>query len=165
MATIDDAVEVRALVEDAAQFLDWCAGPESEVVDDNGEWGPVVPEDLRAIYAAAVDQLQDTQVALALATLEGRNSDFPMSCLLDTRAAAGWDGALRDFKLQVLERSGRASVMEVARGGRSRGGRIRRRILKAFVGALNAALSSLQGIPGVGAIQEVKDFVEKLVGE
>lgn len=164
MATFDDVRDVRALVEDAVQFLDWCAGPESEVIDDDGEHSPVVPVDLRAIYAAAVDQLQRTQVALALSTLEGRNDSFPMSRVLIVLADAGWDGPLRDFKLQVLERSGRTTVMDVARDGRSRGGRIRRRILKAFVGALNAALDSLDGIPGVGAIKELKDFVEKVVG-
>jgi hypothetical protein len=164
MATVDDALEVRALVEDAAQFLDWCAGPESVVIDDNGEQTPVVPGEIRATYAAAIDQLRETQVALALSTLAGGNDSFPISQVLGALADAGWDGSLRDFKLQVLERSGRSPVMEVARGGRSRGGRIRRRILKAFTGALNAALDSLEGIPGVGAIKEVKDFVEKLIG-
>ncbi|HKE50728.1 MAG TPA: hypothetical protein VKE25_04390 [Actinomycetes bacterium] len=163
MATPDDAAQVRDLVEDAAQFLDWCAGPES-VIDDDGEHSPVVPVDLQAVYAAAVDQLQRTQVALALSTLEDRNDSFRMSRVLGVLADAGWDGALRDFKLQVLDRSGRAEVMEVARRGRSRGGSIRRRILKAFVGALNSALDSLDGIPGVGAIKELKDFVEKLIG-
>jgi hypothetical protein len=122
-----------------------------------------VPDELRTTYAAAVDQLQAIQVTLALSTLDGQNIDFPMSLVLVTLGAAGWDDSLRDFKLEVLERSGRSSVMSVARGGRSGGGRIRRRILKAFIGALNAALGSLQGIPGVGAIQELKDFVEKLI--
>jgi hypothetical protein len=71
-------------------------------------------------------------------------------------------GRDRDLKLQALERSGRSEVMDVARGGRVGGGRIGRRIIKAFTGALNAALDSLDGIPGVGAIKELKDFVEKL---
>jgi hypothetical protein len=163
MATFEDARLVRDLVADAAQFLDWCAGDESAVVDDDGEQIPVVPENLRVTYAAAVDQLKAIQVTLALSTLDGQNSDFQMSLVLVTLGAAGWDDSLRDFKLEVLERSGRSSVMSVARGGRSGGGRIRRRILKAFIGALNAALGSLQGIPGVGAIQELKDFVEKLI--
>ena len=69
MATFEDARLVRDLVADAAQFLDWCAGDESAVVDDDGEQIPVVPEDLWETYAAAVDQLQEAQVALVVEKL------------------------------------------------------------------------------------------------
>ena len=74
---------------------------------------------------------------------------------------AGWKDALRELKLQVLEHNGRSDVMEVARRGRSGGGRLRNRVFRGFLGALNAALDSLSGLPGVGAIKELKDFLER----
>jgi hypothetical protein len=164
MATTEDAAVVRDVVRDAAQLLDYCASSEAQLTTDDGELiGPPVPGDLRESYTAAVDQL-GLQVQIALTTLTGANESFPMSQVLDLLAAAGWDGALRDFKLQVLERSGRAEVTEATADGRRSGRPIRRRVLRIFMGVLNAALDSLAGVPGVAAIKELKDFLEKIVG-
>jgi hypothetical protein len=82
--------------------------------------------------------------------------------VLDVLAQAGWEGALREFKLGVLETNGRAEVMDVVSGGEGRGGRLRRRVFRGFVGALDAALDSLEGLPGVGPVKELKDFVESV---
>jgi hypothetical protein len=164
MATAEDAAVVHGLVRDAAQLLDYCASSDAQLITEDGESiGPPVPGDLRDSYTAAVDQL-GLQLQIALATLTGANESFPMSQVLDLLAAAGWDGALRDFKLQVLERSGRAEVTEATADGRSSGRPIRRRVLRTFMGALNAALDSLAGVPGVAAIKELKDFLEKVMG-
>jgi hypothetical protein len=164
MATAEDAGVVSDLVADAARLLDWCAGPEALITWDDGEDVPAVPPDLLAGYAAAVDQLAAEQVALALSTLAGGNDSFPIDRVLAVLARAGWDGALRDFKLQVLEQTGRAEVRERTAGGRAGGGRIRRALLGPFMGALNAALDSLTGVPGVAAIKELKDFLERILG-
>jgi hypothetical protein len=161
VADLNDVEAVNDLVVDASTVLDWCAGSDARLTDENEEMRQVLPDALRASYGAAVNQLTETHVALMLATLRGENPDFPIERVLRVLAAAGWDGAMRDFKLQVLEHSGRREVMETARRGRSGGGRIRLRIFKGFLGALNAALDSLRGLPGVGAIQELKDFLER----
>ncbi len=163
MADVADAAVVAQLVSDAAAVLDWCAGSDPGLVDDAGESRQVLPADLRDVYAAAVDQLVTIHVALALATLRGENPAFPLERVLQLLRDAGWDGAMRDFRLRVLARSGRAEVTETASGGRGGGGRIRRRIFKGFLGALNAALDSLSGLPGVGAIGELKTFVERVL--
>jgi hypothetical protein len=161
MATIEDAQAVRGVVSDAVQLLDWCASSNARLGIDDGEDIPVMPGELLESYAAAVEQLREVQVAVALQTLDGENSSFPMDRLLALLAQAGWDGPLRDFKLQVLEQNGRSEVREITRGGRTGGGRIRRAVFGRFTGALNAALDSLRFVPGVAAIKEVKDFVEK----
>jgi len=164
MATEQDAAVVSDLVADAAQLLDWCAGPEAQITAGKGEDTPAVPYGLRDSYAAAVDQLAVGQLALALVTLAGGNDSFPMDRVLAVLPDAGWDGALRDFKLGALERAGRAEVRERTAGGRDGGGRIRRALLGPFLGALNAALDSLTGVPGVAAVKELKDFLEKVLG-
>jgi hypothetical protein len=166
VANLEDAQVVADLVFEAGSFLNWCAGAES-VLDsedeDDRESTPVIPYDLQAVYSAAVEQLLALHVQLAMMTLSGSNLQFPMSAVLATLEQAGWDGPMRDFKLEVLERSGRAEVRNVTGGGR-RNGRLRRRVFQSFSGALNAALDSLQGIPGVAPIKELKDFVERLAG-
>ena len=163
MATVEDAAAVSGLVADTAQLLDWCAGFEAQITREDDEDVPAVSSDLRDSYAAAVDQLSE-QVTLALTTLAGGNPSFPQDVVLDVLARAGWDGALRDFKLQVLEQSGRSEIRERTGGGRVRGGRIRRALVGPFMGVLNAALDSLTGIPGVAAIKELKDFLERILG-
>lgn len=161
MATTEDAAAVRDVVNDAAQLLDWCAGSDALLSVDDGEDIPAVPVHLRESYAAAVEQLRESQVEIALGTLDGENPNFPMDRVLTLLAQAGWDGQLRIFKLQVLQENGRSEVTEVTAGGRTGGGRIRRRVFRSFVGALNAALDSLRFVPGVSAIKELKDFLEK----
>jgi hypothetical protein len=66
------------------------------------------------------------------------------------------DGSPARFQLAVLDESGRPEVMAVAAQGRGGGGRIRRRVFRGLLGTLNAALESLQEIPGVGVIKELK---------
>jgi hypothetical protein len=164
MASRDDAEAVAGLVLDTGDFLDWFAAPEALVEEPNGEIAAALPADLHALYAEAADQIRG-QVELALVTLAGDNPGFSMNLVFDILARAGWDGALRDFKLAVLDRSGRPEVRDATRGGRERvGGRIRRAVLGPFMGALNAALDSLSGIPGIAAIKELKDFLERVIG-
>ncbi len=165
MASEEDAAVVRELIQDATNVLDWCAGPESFLVDDQRPPQPAIPEELRRAYAAAVDQLIEVFLPRVLAILSGEDPEFPMTEVLAVLAAAGWDGAMRDFKLQALDHAGRQTVMEVAGGGRREPGRLLRRAFRAFMGALNAALDSLKGIPGVGVIRELKDFTEGIVGD
>lgn len=161
-ATREDMGVVHDLVLDATLLLDWASGSRSRLLDmETNAPKIVVAEPLRDSYRAAVDQARDEAFALALATLRGENRGFPPELVLALLEIAGWTDALRDFKLQVLEYNGRSEVMEVARGGRSGGGRIRGRVFRGFLGALNAALDSLSGLPGVGAIKELKDFLER----
>jgi hypothetical protein len=164
MATVEDVAIVRNVVNETVQLLDWCAGPAGRLTTEDGQNVPPVPDNLRASYAAAIDQLRAVQVEIALRTLQGGNNDFPMSQVLTALAEAGWDGPLLQFKLQVLEQNGRTEVGAVTGGGRTAGGLIRRVVFGRFTGALNAALDSLKFIPGVGAIKEVKDFLEVVVG-
>jgi hypothetical protein len=124
-----------------------------------------LPTELVDAYRAAVDQAQTETFELALRTLQGANPEFPMSAVLALLELAGWTDALRDFKLQTLDHSGREEVMSVANQGRRGGGRIRRAIFRRFKGALNAALDSLAGIPGVAAIKELKDFLGGAQGD
>lgn len=152
-----DVEAVHSLVLDATQFLDWCAGSESLLSDDDERF-PVLGGELREAYRAALEQAEE-YFSLALRTLRGENPEFPLTEVLDAIELAGWTGALRDFKLQVLERSGRTEVMEVAKEGRVGGGVIRRFVFGRFKSALNAALDSLTEVPGVGLIKELKDFV------
>ena len=156
MATQADADQVNALVADAAQVLDWCALTEAQLDDEvSGEVIPAMPVELRESYRAAVGQLREFQVRLAQQALADADQR-----LLSLLASAGWEGPLLEFKLGVLERSGRSAVVDAT--APSRGGvRIRRRLLGSFLGALNAALDSLRFVPGVAAIKELKDFVEK----
>jgi len=158
-ANQEDLDAVFAIVEDATQLLDWCAGSDAFFVDDSETRREVLPTDLVDAYRAAVDQAQTEAFELALRTLRGGNTEFPITTVLRLLELAGWTAALRDFKLQALTHSGREEVMTVARGGRTAGGPIRRTIFRRFKAALNAALDSLAGIPGVAAIKELKDFL------
>jgi hypothetical protein len=164
MATVDDAQEARRVIEDSLVLLDWSAGNDSGLYVDEGEEGGssqvVSDPELRQLFGAAVDQLRASQGQLAMLTLFGDNPEFPMRQVLEVLTAVGWDGALLAFKLRTLSVSGREEVMDTARGGRFGGGGVRRRIFRGFLPALNAALGSLSGLPGVGAIQEVKNFLE-----
>lgn len=159
-ASIQDVNAVRSLVEDATRLLDWSAGSDSSLLDDSGVQRRVLPDELADLFRAAVDQAIAEHFELALRTLRGDNPDYDLARLLRELAAVGWTGALRDFKLGVLAGSGREEVMETARRGRWGGGGIRRRVLGVFLGALNSALDSLAGIPGVAVVKELKDFLE-----
>jgi len=164
-ASPEDMGAVHDVVLDATRLLDWSGGPEAFLFDEQAnEQRPVVVPSLADSYRAAINQARDEVFALALMTLRGDNPNFPPSAVLALLEIAGWTDALRDFKLQVLEYNGRSEVMEVAREGQGRGGGIRRRIFRGFIGALNAALDSLSGLPGVGAIKELKDFLERALG-
>jgi hypothetical protein len=95
-----------------------------------------------------------------MATLAGQNQQFPMSAVLAKLEQAGWEGPLRDFKLQVLERNGRPDVRDIrARVEDVPAGCVA--VFRAFTGALNAPLDSLQGVLGIGPIKELKDFVSR----
>jgi hypothetical protein len=146
------------VVSDAADLLRWCAEPEARLIDDAEELHLVLPEHLLESYRAALMEFDRRHFRLALQTLAGENEFFPVEALIPLLVSVGWTGPALDFKLSVLEHTGREEVMATARAGG--GGRIRRRIFKAFVPALNAALGSLSGVPGVGAIKELKDFIE-----
>jgi hypothetical protein len=145
-----------SVVNDATHLLRWCAEPEARLIDDAEEMHLVLPEVLLESYRATVMQFEERYFPLALLTLAGGNDAFPLDTLIPLLMAAGWTGPALDFKLGVLEHTGREEVMATARAG----GGIRRRIFRAFVPALNAALGSLSGVPGVGAIKELKDFIE-----
>jgi hypothetical protein len=159
-AEIADADAAHGVVRDATALLDWCAGRESFLEDENGEQRPVLLPNLIGSYREAAEQAQAEYFDLALRTLSGDNPSFTTLQVLAALERAGWTGPLRDFKLGVLAQAGRDDVVEVAGRGRSGGGRILRRVFRGFLGPLNAALESLDGIPGVGAIKELKDFVE-----
>jgi hypothetical protein len=161
-ASQDDVDAVHDLVRDASSVLDWSAGSDASLTDEEtDERVPVVSRELLELYQAAVDQALEAHLNLALATLHGENPDFPLEEVLAVLERAGWTGPLRDFKLGVLERRGRGAVMEVAREGRTGGGTLGRRLFRGFLGALNAALDSLDGLPGVGVGKELKDFLER----
>jgi hypothetical protein len=160
-ASQEDVDAALAVVDDATRVLDWSSASDASLEDESGERTPPVPEGLIDAYRAAIDQAQEEHFQLALQTLRGHNPEFPLSQVLALLQVAGWTGDMRDFKLGVLEQSGRSEVMEVAAQGRAAGGPIRRRIFRGFLGALNAALDSLDGIPGVGAVKELKDFLER----
>jgi hypothetical protein len=146
------------VVNDATYLLRWCAEPEARLVDDSEELHLVLPERLLESYRAAIMQFETSYFPLALQILAGENDAFPLEALIPLLVSVGWTGPALDFKLGVLEHTGREEVMATARGGR--GGGIRRKIFGAFVPVLNAALGSLSGVPGVGAIKELKDFIE-----
>jgi hypothetical protein len=160
VADYDDMLIVRQLVDDVLLVLRWSAQPDAALGDDSGVERAVLPdEDLRRQFASAVEQLVANQGAEALHTLSGENPEFATGAVIDALGSAGWDGAMRDFKLEVIERAGRSEVMGVVRGG----GTIGRRIFRALLAALNAALASLDAIPGASAIQGLKDFLEKVL--
>ncbi|MGA5823316.1 hypothetical protein ACPC54_36315 [Kitasatospora sp. NPDC094028] len=161
MATPQDVNAVLAIVDDALRVLDWSAGDASSLVDD-GLAVPVVSDELRPGFAAAVDQVLTSGGAgdLALRTLRGANPAFPMDQVLQALAQNGWDGALLTFKLQALAAGGRADVMATAGRGRGGGGGIAGRPFHKFLKILDAALGSLGAIPGVDVIKELKEFLE-----
>ncbi len=147
MATYDDLVEVSRLLSEAALLLRWCGEDEARVLDGEEAEAAVLPEDLRGLYRDAVGQL--------LEQVQGGLDRW--GPVLDS---AGWSGPLLRFKLAVLRRAGRESVMGWARG-LSRV--IPRRALKVFLAALNAALGSLGAIPGVDLLKELKEFLERAI--
>ncbi|MFI6429145.1 hypothetical protein [Rhodococcus oryzae] len=160
MADYDDMLIVRQLVDDVLLVLRWSAQPDAALGDDSGAERAVLPdEDLQRRFATAVEQLVANQGAEALRALSGESREFPADTVIDALGSAGWDGAMRDFKLAVIELAGRSEVMGVVRGG----GTIGRRIFRTLLAALNAALASLSAIPGASAIQELKDFLEKVL--
>jgi len=116
---------------------------------------------LRESYSSAVAQLRTEHFERARAVLMGEDPAYPVARVLGILSDAGWTGELQHFKLQMLSWQGREAVMAAVHGA---GGGIARNVLKAFLAALNAALDSLQGFPAVGAIRELKDFVEPVVG-
>jgi ribosomal protein S28E/S33 len=158
-ASEDDVAAVRDLVGDATQVLVWASSTQSSLIEDSGERVPVIPPQLLAAYQAAVEQAVVEAFQLAFETLVGANPNFTMADVLDTIERAGWTGSLRDFKLQVLEHRGRSEVTAVTRQA-APGGGIGRRIFRSFLGALNSALDSLSGVPGIAVIKELKDFLE-----
>ena len=160
MATVSDSQAVFGIVLDAIRVLDWSAGEESRLVRADGESVPVLARELVQTYRAALEQAHRSFFELALRTLSGENINFPLTAVLAELERAGWTGPLREFKVRVLELSGRPQVMEVANRGRQGGGRIRSAIFRRFLDALNHALDSLGAIPGVDAIKELKGFEE-----
>ncbi len=156
-ASFRDAEAAHGVVQDAVVVLRWCAGSESLLTIGQERRAPVMRARLLGLYRETLDQFETTYFALALLTLRGENQDFPLDRVLTLLDLTGWTGPALDFKLAVLDAGGREEVVSTARIG---AGPIRRVVFRRFVGVLNAALGSLQGVPGVGAIKELKDFVE-----
>ncbi len=125
---------------------------------------PVIPEPLIGRYRETLDQFEAQCFALALMTLQGANRSFPIELVLAELDRVAWTGPALGFKLAVLDANGREEVVSTATAGTG-GGRLRGRVFRPFVRVLNAALGSLTGVPGVGAIKELKDFVEGARGE
>lgn len=161
-ATDDDMTAVHDLIDDTTSLLRWSGSSDSQLIAENSdERARVVAPSLETSYRAAIEQAQSEAFDLALRTLRGQNPDFPPSAVLTLLEAAGWSGALATFKLEVLEYNGRSDVLDVVQTNPTGGGGIRRRVFRGFLGALNAALDSLSGLPGVGVIKELKDFLER----
>jgi hypothetical protein len=158
-----DAAACLGVVRDAMDLLQWCARPDATLIDEEtGGRARVVPDDLRESYLAAVLQLREAHFRAAEAALRGETEEYPSARVDEILEAAGWTGPLRDFKLRALDLGGRREAMAVVREPQAR--IMGRRLWRRFVPLLNAALESLSGIPGVAAIQELKDFVEAIVG-
>lgn len=158
MATAEELREVSRLLAEAIFVLRWCASSDALVLNEEEAAEPVVsPDDLRADYAAAIDQLIGL-VPDYESYFEQTGGVEQWGPVLD---AAGWSGPLLRFKLRVLRRGGRASVVSWARGLRPP---ISRRLLKWFLKLLNIALDSLGTIPGVDLIKELKEFLEGAEG-
>lgn len=162
MANFEDVDSVRSVVGDATLLLDWTAGPEVFLVNEAGEVVPLVSEELRPAYAAAVEQAHATFFGLALDTLRGRNPNFPLEQVLAALDEAAWSGPLRQLKVQILEAIGLEEVMELPRARRT--GAIAGGVFRRVIKGLNVALGSLGAIPGVGPIKELKDFLETMIG-
>ena len=160
---LDEIAEARQVVSDAMSVLTWCADPGARLLDDDGEDAPVLPDELRASYAEAVDELWRDHWPLAESAFDGDSAQVNLDQVREILGAAGWTGSLLEFKLGVLDFRGRGEVMAVVRRAQG-GGSIPRLVLKGFLGVLNAALESLKGIPAVAAIKEVKDFVDGVIG-
>ncbi len=94
-----------------------------------------------AVDQAQVEAFEGFEVALR--TPRGGNPDFSLDAVRFLLERAGWTEALRSFKLQALDHSGRQEVMSVAAQGRTGGGPIRHAIFRRFKGALNAAWTAL----------------------
>jgi len=131
---------------------------------------PVQSDDLRELYREAVAQLlelvpdYDALFGLDPTAPTSRDGVDNWGAELDR---AGWSGPLLRFKLAVLRRAGRGPVIRWASTGWARRLRraIPRRLLKTFLAALNAALSSLGAIPGVDLLREIKEFLEGAIGD
>lgn len=168
MATLEDLAEVSRLLSEAVLLLRWCGDDQALVLDNEEAMAagdPVLPDDLRGLYREAVGQLleqvPDYDALLGPGfTVGGEPGGLERwGPVLDD---AGWSGPLLRFKLAVLQRSGRETVMSWATGQAMRA--IPRRVLKPFLAALNAALGSLGAIPGVDLLRELKEFLEGAIG-
>jgi len=166
-ATDGDITAVHDLIVDSTRLLQWSGSSDSHLIDGGGgddERTPVVDPSLVTSYRAAIEQAEREAFELALRTLRGLNPDVPPTAVRALLEAAGWSGALATFKFEVLEHNGRSDVAEVVRTNPTGGGGIRRRVFRAFLGALNASLGRLSGLPGVAVIKELKDFLERAAG-
>jgi glucoamylase len=141
-----------------------CGEEEARLSDGEAETA-VLPDELRGLYQEAVAQLlelvpdYDALFGLDPTAPTGDGGVERWGPELDR---AGWSGPLLRFKLAVLRRAGRRPVMRWAHRFRRA---IPRRLLKAFLAALNAALGSLGAIPGVDLLREIKEFLEGASGD
>ena len=141
------------------------AGSDSHLLDeDTDESAPVVASALMSSYQAAVEQARSEAFELALSTLRGENPNFRTPALVALLEAARWSGALATFKLEVLEykvdQSSQRQFVAIPPVAEDYDGDYS----VDSSGALNAALDSLAGLPGDGAIRQLKDFLERAMG-
>jgi hypothetical protein len=158
-ASVRDAEAARAVVEDAVALLRWCASPEALVETRRDRFASVMPKRLLGLYRETVGQFETAYFELAILTLRGENPRFPLKEVLELLDQVGWTGPALDFKLAVLDEAGRNDVVVATAPGGVR--RMRSRVFRRFIETLNVALGSLEGVPGVAAIRELKDFVER----
>ena len=165
MATREELAEVSRLLSEVKLLLRRCGEEEARLSDAGEADAAVLPDDLRGLYREAVAQL--LELVPDYDALFGLDPTAPASGDGVERWGpeldrAGWSGPLLRFKLAVLRRAGRGPVIGWARRLRRA---IPRRLLKAFLAALNAALGSLGAIPGVDLLREIKEFLEGAIGD
>jgi len=165
LATREELRQVSRLLSEVKLLLRHCGEEEARLSDGEEAEAIVLPEDLRGPYREAVAQLlelvpdYDALFGLDATAPTGHDGLDRWGPVLDN---AGWSGPLLRFKLAVLRRAGREPVIGWARRLRRA---IPRRLLKAFLAALNAALGSLGAIPGVDLLREFKEFLERMIGD
>jgi hypothetical protein len=94
VATPDEVEAARLVVSNAMSLLDWCAGLNAMLLSDDGETVPVLPEDLREAYRAAVDELRAEHYELADTTFSGSNEQLGFDQVTRILGAVGWTGRL-----------------------------------------------------------------------
>jgi hypothetical protein len=119
-ADVNDFNAVGTLVQDTLAILHWLANPESRVTYERQREGRrttvsthPISDSSYSLYVAALAELDQETVPRLAPLLQRTTSSAPVAEIIGILTDVGWGGQSRQFKVHVVDKSGRQNLLDL----------------------------------------------------